>query len=333
MAPHVRRLIELRRRRLGLDAFRRYDLQAPLDPVYEAPKNFADAERLVLEGLEPLGPEYRSILERAFRERWVDRAENVGKRSGAFCATVYGVHPYVFMNWRDNLRTTLALAHELGHAGHGQLGGQHQAPSNASSPEGLALAGRAGPRLFLEAPSTANELLVGRRMLETAGDARLRRFVVEQLANRFLHHMMNHLLQARLERRLYGFAEADRPITTRMVLDEQAAVFEGFFGDAVVTDDGARLFWAQLLHFYIGGGLYPYTYAAGLACAHGVVEAIRRDGRPAAERWLDTLRLGASRPALELAAHAGVDMASAEPLERAVGFFGHLVDELEEAYR
>jgi oligoendopeptidase F len=330
--PHVHRLIALRRRVLGLDRVYHYDLRAPLDPGYERPTTFEEAGRLIRDGLAALGPEYGAMLEEAIASRWVDRVDNAGKRSGAFCSSVYGVHPYVFMVWGGGLRSAFTLAHELGHAGHGYLSGGSQIVSNAHNSGIARFTGAGNPLFFVEAPSTTNELLLGRHLLDATDDARLRRHLIEGFLGTFTHNMVTHLLEAHFEQRLYDLAEADQPITTQAVMAVQEAVFERFFGEAVATDLGARLYWMQQPHFYVSGSLYPYTYSAGLACGVNVAEAIRQEGEPAVERWLATLRLGSTLSPVDLAAHAGVDMTGPEPLRRAVAFFGRLIDELERSY-
>lgn len=319
IAPHVRRLVRLRGRLLGLEQVYRYDLDAPLDPDDEPVLTFAESARLIQEGLRPLGDEYGEILAAAFRARWIDRAENAGKRSGAFCRTVYGRHSYVFTTWRDTWRSAFVLAHELGHAGHGMLAGRCQVISNAR------------PKMFaIEAPSTANEILLGQHILATTGDPSVRRRVILQLIGTFLHNMVTHLLEGHFERRLYELAEADRPLTLATIMEVQEEVFERFYAGTVVLDEGARLYWAQQPHFYMN--LYPYTYAAGLACGVSVAEAVRTEGQPAVERWLQTLRAGGTHPPLDLMRLAGVDLADAETLRRAVAYFGSLVDELERSF-
>lgn len=330
--PHMRRYVELRRRVLGLDRVEMFDLVAPLDPGYEAPSTFEDAERIILEGLAPLGGEYAAMLRAAFRDRWIDRAANVGKMGGAFCMPVYGVHPYVLTTWAGTLRSVLTLAHELGHAGDQLWAGRHQAVSNAHRVS-LEELGGGSSLFFSEAPSTVNELLVGRHLLDTSDDPRRRRYVVEQLLTTFVHNMVTHMLEAHFEQRLYDLADAGAPITTATVLAAQGEAFEQFFGDAVIVDDRARLYWATQPHFYVFGGLYPHTYAAGVACAVEVSERIRAEGAPAAERWLATLALGTTLPPLELARRAGIEMTEPGYLRRACARFGELVDELEGAYR
>ncbi len=324
LAPHMRRLLRLRQRVLGVDRLYRYDLEAPLDPGYDPPVTFEESERLIREGLRGLGAPYGDMLATAFRDRWIDRADNAGKGSGAFCAPVYGVHPYVFTTWQDRMRNAFILAHELGHAGHMLRSAQAQSVSNA-------MENFESIKFFIEAPSTANELLLGRHLLDTTDDPRLRRWIILQLLGTFTHNMVTHLLEAHFERRLYELAEAGQPLTAAAIMDVQGAVFERFFDGTVVTDEAARLYWLQQPHFYLGG-LYPYTYSAGLSCAYGVTEAIRAEGQPAVDRWLATLALGTTLPAVELARRAGVDMTSPEPIRRAVGFFGTLVDELERSF-
>lgn len=324
MQPHVQRLVRLRQRLLGIDRMRFYDLQAPLDPTFDPPISYGESQKVIAAGLAVLGEEYGDIVKAAFRDRWIDRADNVGKRSGAFSSGVYGVHPYVFTTWQDRLRSALVLAHELGHAGHQTLTARNQIVSNVT---GMAFGGISHGRFFSEAPSTANELLVGRHILDTTTDPRVRRYVIGQFLSTFTHNMVTHLLEAHFEQRLYDLAEAGKPITTNTVLEVQGEVFARFYGHTLQVDGGARLYWAQQPHFYMD--LYPYSYSAGLACGFNVAEAIRSKGRPAVERWLDVLRQGYTLPPLELARRAGVDMSGPEPLRRAVAYFGTLVDELE----
>lgn len=319
IAPHYRRLMRLKQRVLGLNTVNRYDVEAPLDPDYEPVTNFAESEGTIREGLAVLGEEYDAILAAAFRDRWVDRAENAGKRSGAFCATVYGVHPYVFTTWHDNLRSTFILAHELGHAGHGMLSSRHQVISNTRT-----------ALFFVEAPSTANEMILSRHVLDNTHDPRLRRWLILQSLGTFTHNMVTHLLEAHFEQRLYDLAEAGKPLTLATIMQVQSEVFERFYAGAVVVDDAARLYWAQQPHFY--RGLYPYTYAAGLSCSYGIAEAIYQEGQPAVERWLRTLKAGGTLPPIELMLLAGVDLTDAEPIRRAVAYFGSLVEELERGF-
>jgi oligoendopeptidase F len=133
LAPHMRRYARLRRRVLGLDKLLYCDIKAPLDPGYAPAVKFEDTGALLADALAPLGAEYVGLVRSAFRRRWIDRASNVGKASGAFCATPYGVHSFILMTWTDSMRDAFTLAHELGH-GHFMLAGQHQRMPDSAMP-------------------------------------------------------------------------------------------------------------------------------------------------------------------------------------------------------
>jgi oligoendopeptidase F len=321
MAPHVRRLMKLRARVLDLARVERYDMEAPLDPDAGPDIAFAESAGMIKAAVRILGEDYVAIVAAAFENGWIDRADNTGKRSGAFCWPVYGVHPYVFTTWRDTLRSAFTLAHELGHAGH-YLRALRDRPLSTYALPALTL--------VLEGPSTANELLLHQFLLDATTDPRLRRSIILQSLPTFTHNMVTHLLEARFERRLYELAEAGRPLTLGTIMDVQSEVFEQFYAGSVVVDDGARLYWAQQPHFYMN--LYPYSYAAGLSLGFAAVEAMRAEGQPGVDRWLDMMALGSTRSGQELARVAGVDMSSPEPLRQAAAYFGLLIEELERSF-
>ncbi len=319
LAPHMRRYARLRREVVGLDEMLYCDIEAPLDPDYHPETTYEEAAGIIQRGLEVLGPEYNEIIKSGLTERWIDRADNIGKSTGAFCNSVYGVHPYIMITWNDSMRGTLTLAHELGHAGQGVLAQKSQRLA-ASRPS----------MFFIEAPSTINELLVADYILQGSEDVRMRRWVIEQLLMTYHHNFVRHLIEGELQRRIYGLAEQGRPISAGTLSDVQGDILEQFWGEEITIEDGARLTWMRQPHYY--RGLYPYSYAAGLTIGTASAAAIRDEGAPAAERWLDVLRTGGTKKPLELAEMAGVDMREPEPIRAAVRYVGSLVDEMEESF-
>lgn len=319
LAPHMRRLAKLRQRLLGVDKMLVCDLKAPLDDAYVPQTTYRQAEQMIREALSVLGQEYEDVLKRAFAERWIDLADNVGKTSGAFCSDTYGVHPYILMTWTDNMRSAFTLAHELGHAGHGELAGRNQRMLNT------------WPSMyFVEAPSTLNELLLAQHILAHTDDARMRRWVILQSLGTYYHNFVTHLLEGELQRRVYALAEQGQPITAAVLCEQKGNVLAQFWGDTVEIDDGARLTWMRQPHYY--AGLYPYTYSAGLSAATAVAQMIREEGQPAVDRWLRALKSGGTLPPLELMRVAGVDMEKPEPIRKAVAYVGSLVAELEASF-
>jgi len=319
LAPHMRRYAQLRKRGLGLEKLYYCDIKAPLDPAYKPQVSFGEAADLILEALAVLGPEYQGIMKAAFQERWVDRPDNVGKSTGAFCSSPYGAHSYILMTWTGTMRCAFTLAHELGHAGHFMLAMRHQRFVNTRP-----------SMFFVEAPSTMNELILGNHILAGSDDPRLRRWVILQFLGTFHHNFVTHLLEAELQRRIYALAEEGRPITAQLLSQTKGEILEAFWGDTVEIDDGARLTWMRQPHYYMG--LYPYTYAAGLTASVAVHERIRREGRPAVERWLEALKAGGTLKPMELMQLAGVDMTRPDPIRGAVAFVGSLVEQLEASF-
>lgn len=318
-APHVRRYMNLRRRVLGLDTLQFCDTKAPLDPGYDPKTSYAEAADLLVQAFSVMGPEYNQIMTDALRRRWVDLADNAGKESGAFCHAAYNVHPYILMTWDGRMRGAFTLAHELGHAAHAGLSMAHQKVLYMWS-----------SGFFIEAPSTLHELLLGRHILDRTQDTRMRRWVILQFLGTFMHNFVTHLLEGELERRLYARVEAGQPITASTLTEQKGDVLRSFYGDSVAVDDRAGLIWMRQPHYYIG--LYPYSYAAGLAAACAASEAIRTEGEPAVQRWVTVLRAGATRYPMDLLALAGVDMQSPETIRKAVAFFGSLVTDLENSF-
>ena len=319
LAPHMRRYARLRRRVLGLGQLLYCDIKAPLDPGYEPAVTFEESAALLADALAPLGAEYVELVRSALRRRWIDRASNIGKSSGAFCATPYGVHSFILMTWTDSMRDAFTLAHELGHAGHFMLAGRHQRRANTDP---------AMP--FVEAPSIMNEVLLARHLLARAPEPRMRRWVLTQVLGTYHHNFVTHLLEAELQRQVYRLAEAGQPVTAALLNERKRAILEGFWADTVEIDDGAAMTWMRQPHYYMG--LYPYTYSVGLVAATALAEKSSRDGPAVLAQWLDVLRAGGTLAPLDLMRRVGIDLSSPQPIRDAVAYVGRLVDELEAGF-
>jgi len=319
LAPHMQRYARLRQRVLGLDRLLYCDIKAPLDPAYNPPMPWDEACQLVLDALAPMGEDYLAFVRRALTQRWVDRADNVGKSSGAFCSSPYGVHPYILITWSNTMRNVFTLAHELGHGGHFALAMQHQRFVNTRP---------AMP--FIEAPSIMNEMLLAQHILGRSTETRMRRSVIMQVLGTYHHNFVTHLLEAELQRQVYALAEGGGSVTAAVLNDCKGRILAKFWGDTVEIDDGARMTWMRQPHYYMG--LYPYTYSVGLVASTAMSLLVQKEGQPAVQRWLEVLKAGGTRTPLELMQMAGIDMNSPQPIHAAVAYVGRRVDELEASF-
>ncbi|GIO25707.1 oligoendopeptidase F [Ornithinibacillus bavariensis] len=319
LAPHMRRYAKLKKEKLNLDEMRYCDLKAPLDPEFNPKTTYEEAKTVILDALKVMGPEYLEIMEKGLNDRWVDLSDNVGKATGAFCSSPYGVHPYILITWTDTMRGAFVLAHELGHAGHFYLAGKNQSLVNTRP-----------STYFVEAPSTLNELLLANHLMNGTDDKRMKRWVITQLLGTYYHNFVTHLLEGEYQRRVYELAEAGTPLTATVLNQQKREALENFWGDSVLFDEGAGLTWMRQPHYYMG--LYPYTYSAGLTVSTAVAKRIQEEGKPVVDSWLNVLRAGGTLKPLELIKQAGVDMAKPDAIREAVAFVGSLIDELENSY-
>ncbi|WP_027964076.1 oligoendopeptidase F [Halalkalibacillus halophilus] len=319
LAPHMRRFAKLKQKMYGLEKLSFVDLKAPLDPDFDPASSYEEVSETILKSLDRMGPEYQEIMKEGLSDRWVDYADNIGKSTGAFCASPYGVHPYILLTFTGKMRGAFILAHELGHAGHLHLANQHQHVFNTRP-----------STYFIEAPSTINELLLADHLLEQTDDPRMRRWVILQLLGTYYHNFVTHLLEGEYQRRVYDLAEQGVPLTADVLSKQKGEALENFWGDAVEIDEGAKLTWMRQPHYYMG--LYPYTYSAGLTASTAVFQLFKEEGQPAIDRWLEVLKMGGSKTPQELLKYAGVDMSTPDPIKKAVAYVGTLVDELEKSY-
>jgi oligoendopeptidase F len=319
LAPHMQRYARLRRRVLGLDKLLYCDIKAPLDAAFNPRVSYEEGCRLILDALAVMGPAYCDFARKTLEQRWVDRADNIGKSSGAFCSSPYGVHPFILITWSDTMRNVFTLAHELGHGGHFGLAMQHQRFVNM----------RVGMP-FVEAPSIMNEMLLAQHILGQSQDPRMRRSIIMQVLGTYHHNFVTHLLEAQLQRQVYALAESGQSITAAVLNQSKGDILARFWGDTVELDDGARMTWMRQPHYYMG--LYPYTYSVGLVASTAMALLVQKEGQPAVQRWLQVLKAGGTHKPLELMQMAGIDMSTPQPIHDAVAYVGRLIDELESLF-
>lgn len=255
----------------------------------------------------------------AFKNRWIDYANNTGKQSGAFCASPYGANSFILMTWTGMMRGTFTLAHELGHAGHFQLANQNQSILNTQV-----------STYFVEAPSTLNELLLAEHLLANSADERMQAYVINNLLDTYYHNFVTHMLEAEFQRRIYTLAESGLPLTADLLTREKYDAIKKFWGDAVDLPESAGLIWMRQPHYYMG--LYPYTYSAGLTIATSVAQKIKDEGQQAVDQWLDVLKAGSTLKPVDLAKMVDVDMTKRDTIREAVTYVGNLITQLENIY-
>ncbi|PTJ72172.1 oligoendopeptidase F [Staphylococcus hyicus] len=318
LAPIMRRYARLLKKVHQLDSLKYEDLKISIDPDYEPQISIKDSEQYIYNALGVLGEDYLKMTQSAYNERWIDFPQNKGKETGAYCASPYFTHSYIFISWTGKMNEVFVLAHELGHAGHFHLAQSHQNILHSES-----------SMYFVEAPSTMNEMLMAQYLLEkNSEDPRFKRWVLSSLISRtYYHNMVTHLLEAAFQREVYRCVDRGEYLTADKLNAIKKQVIETFWGDDVELTPGSELTWMRQPHYYMG--LYPYTYSAGLTIGTLMAQRIKHEGQKAVNEWLEVLKAGGSMSPVELAQIAHIDMTSEKPLKDTIQFIGSLVEEIE----
>ncbi len=324
--PLLHRYLELRKKALGLDDIHLYDLYVPLAAGVPAEVPFAEARGLILAALAPLGPEYQAALATGLdpANGWMDLYPHRDKDSGAFSASAYGPHPYVFMNYQDSLDDMSTLAHEFGHALHSRLAMREQPYSSFRYPPFLA-----------EVASTCNESLLSEHLVSRSTDPAEKAYLLVERLEGIRTTIFRQTMFAEFERTVHRFVEEGTPITAELLETTYRELVRRYYGPGFTLDDNDGMEWAYIPHFYYK--YYVYSYATGLASGIAIADRVTTLGEPAAEAFLGMLAGGASAPPLELLsapplellAGAGVDLTKPDALEAAMTSFARTLDEVE----
>jgi oligoendopeptidase F len=317
----LRRYHRLRKRVLGVDRYHTYDTTIPLVEVEEK-YPYADVLDWLPASVAPLGADYQRQLREALNSGWIDVYENPGKRSGAYSAPVYGVHPYMLLNHNDTLDAVFTLAHEAGHSMHTLLSHAHQ-PFVYSD-----------YTIFIaEVPSTLSEALFLEYMLEHAQSERERIVLLQHAIDGIAGTFYTQVMFADYELQAHRLVEDGQPVTSERLSEIYFTLFKTYHGDAIEYDDQSRVTWARIPHFY-STPYYVYQYATCFASSAQLMKQLTGASGPAKaeaiDRYLTLLKSGGSDHPMALLQRAGVDLSRPEPVRAVVEQLDALVTRLEQ---
>ncbi len=354
----MHRYVRLRKQLLGVEELHMYDVYVPMVKDLTWKVTFEEAKELSLKALAPLGEEYISLLKTAYENRWVDVAENEGKRGGAYSSNVYGVHPYVLLNFNGTLDDVFTLVHEMGHSLHSWYSSQAQSFLNSEY------------KIFVaEVASTTNEMLLleyllkeNERKMQAAGNAdaaknaaadapagtadaaagaatddakdvpaaRLRSeraFLVNHLLESFKGTLYRQTMFEEFERRSNEMAEQGEPLTADALSELYLSLNREYFGEAMVSDPLIAYEWSRIPHFYYN--FYVYQYATSFAAAVAISRRILSEGDAMVRQYKAFLSSGCTDDPVSLLKIAGVDLSTEAPVEAALQVFAQAIEEME----
>ncbi len=309
--------LNFRQKVLGLKELHFYDTYVPIIEDVDFRMPYDEAVEIGIKALAPLGQEYGQILQEGLLAGWVDRYENRGKRSGAYSSGCYDSPPYILLNYEEhNINSLYTLLHEAGHSMHSYYAKKYQSYVDHEYTIFVA-----------EVASTFNEDLLSRYLLERYRDnPKMKAYILNREIDNIRATLFRQTMFAEFETITHNAVEANQPLTLDMMSDAYRKLLEIYFGDALTLDAELSLECLRIPHFY--SAFYVYKYATGVSAAIALAEKVAKGGEPARQNYLNFLKLGGSQFPLDQLNKAGVDMRSAEPIERAIAHFSDLVDQL-----
>lgn len=314
--PLMHRYTRLRKRALGVDQLRFWDLYVPLVAEAKQEYTYEQAVDTVCKALAPLGETYVSDLRKGFESRWVDVMENVGKHAGAYSSGTYTTHPFVLLNYQPNLDNVFTIAHEMGHS-------MHSFYTRKSQPYIYG-----DYSIFVaEVASTLNEQLLTHYLLQQTDDPKLRRYLLNHLLDSFRMTLYRQTLFAEFERQIHEEVEQGGALTAELMCEHYAKLNAQYYGPDIDVDENIAHEWMRIPHFYTN--YYVYQYATGLSAAVALSRQILSEGEPAVQRYLKFLSSGSSDYPINVLKLAGVDMTTPQPVQQALDGFAETLDEME----
>ena len=301
----MHRYIALRKKLLHLNEQHMYDIYAPLVADAEIKLPYEDACELVMKGLAPLGQNYIDLLRKGFSEGWVDVCETTGKRSGAYSTGIFGLHPYVLLNYQKTTHDVFTIAHEMGHSLHTYFSNQAQPYAKADY------------RIFVaEVASTVNEVLLLKYIYSESKDKNLKKYLLNYYLDTIRTTLHRQTMFAEFESEAHAKVEKGEPLTSENLCEIYLALNKKYYGDSIVHDKEIAYEWARIPHFYTS--FYVYKYSTGIISAISIVRRILSEGETAVKDYMKFLSSGGSDSPAELLKIAGVDLTKKDAFSAAM---------------
>ena len=313
---YMYRYVRLRKKLLKVDELHMYDLYAPMISDAEREIPFEETKANIRKALSVLGDDYTALLEEGFKNRWIDVYENAGKRSGAYSAGCR-VHPFVLLNYKNNLDSEFTTVHEMGHALHSYLSNKNQPVVDSDYVIFVA-----------EVASTCNEALLMQYLLKNTTDKKERAYLINYFLEQFRTTLYRQTMFAEFELKMSQMIQNGESINSETACKIYHDLIDLYFGKEIVHDAKIDLEWARIPHFYYN--FYVYQYATGFSAAIALSQKILAEGESAVKAFKEKfLSAGCSKDPVSILKDAGVDMSTKKPIEDALRLFGGLIDEMD----
>ena len=315
--PAFYKYVDLRKRVMGLDELHFWDVYTSLVDDVDMKFTYEEACDLIVKALAPMGEEYVGLVKKGLESRWVDVYETPGKRSGAYSAGGKGMNPVMLLNFQGGLDDVYTLIHEMGHSLHTYFSSHNQEITYSDYSIFVA-----------EVASTCNEALLSHYLLEHETDPARHAYILNHFLEGFRGTIYRQCMFAEFERDISQMNADGVALNAEVLSERYGKLCAEYFGPGIELDEEIKLEWSRIPHFYYN--FYVYQYCIGFSAAIALSQRILSEGEPAVKDYIGYLSGGCSKTPIELLRGAGVDMATPDPVNAALKYFGELVDQLEQ---
>ncbi len=316
--PYLHRYYDLRAKMLKKEKLKHYDVYVAMVDEVNSRHTYDEAVDIIREAVKPLGEDYSKILVKGLTEdRWVDRYENKGKRSGAFSSGGFVGNPYILTNFEEEvLDSVFTLIHEGGHSMHSYFS-SHSNPFPSYD-----------YTIFeAEVASTFNENLLSAYLIKNAKSREEEAYLVSKKLEDIVATFFRQTMFAEYELILHEAAENGTPLTIDFMRKTYRGLLEAYFGPTLEFEPCSDLEGLRIPHFY--NAFYVYKYATGIAASIALSKRVLEGGEKEKNDYLTFLRSGGSRYPIDALRVAGVDMADGTAVKDTADYFNSLLDRLE----
>ncbi len=315
----MHRYLELKRRLMKLKTYRYDDIYASAVAAVDRLFTTDQARKMIMDSLKPLGREYTDALKLAFANRWMDLYPNKGKESGAYSGGLYGVHPFIKLNYNGKYNAVSTMAHELGHALHSYF---------AEKSQPYATSGYA--TFMAEVASTFNENMLMQHLLKTEKDDLFKLFVLDSYLDQVRGTLFRQTLFAEFELAMHQQVEQGKTLTAEWLNRTYLDLTREYYGHnkgVCEVGDYIQVEWSRIPHFYMN--YYVFQYSTGLIASMALSDMVLGDPRRGPQQYLGALKAGGSDHPIAILKKAGVDMNDTAPYQAAFRRVNLMLDEME----
>ncbi len=269
------------------------------------------AHELLLNAVAPIGEEYVGMVKRKLNDKSIDYLPNANKNSGAYCSNCYGAKTLILMNYNHDFNSVSTLTHEMGHCINAEYFNMAQPREKAEISIFAA-----------EIASTTNEILLNLKMQEkTSGKDKA--YYVHTLLDDIRSTIFRQTLFSEFE--LFAHTQIDKeiPITYEDLNKYYYELNQKYYGSSCLLPEVLKYEWQRIPHFY--NAYYVYSYSTGMITAISIAYKLLHE-QGFNKKYIEFLKNGTNKPAVEMLKEIGVDLSTDEPFETAFKFMREQLD-------